>query len=474
MTMSVEGPLGLGDDSAEPSAEAAAALATVLASPEFHQLLNLGRRQGHLTQEEVVVEVLHGVDLDPDLLAGIHERIREAGIELVYDTGETTMVPMGPELAATLEAERAGTAREEPVGPDGPAVKKKRRVATRVRRPETTSDDSASVEETSIPSAGGKKTRLKSVSTDSASADPIHTYLREIGRVKLLDAALEVELAERIVAGNAAAARLAQAESLGLTDYPEQFSDRRKVRFGQQAKDSLIEANLRLVVSISKRYRNRGLAFLDLIQEGNIGLMRAVDKFDHTKGFKFSTYATWWIRQSVTRAIADQARTIRIPVHMFETMNSVMWTQHHLHQELGREPTPEELATQVNLPVERVREIQRMSQDTISLEVPMGDGGDFILSDVVADRSAIHPDDQATKGMLDEALREVLAQLPDREQEVVRLRFGLTDGTMRTLEEVGLTFGVTRERIRQIEAKTLAKLRQPEIASSLRDYLDGA
>jgi|ACXJ01.1.fsa_nt_gi RNA polymerase sigma factor, sigma-70 family len=317
----------------------------------------------------------------------------------------------------------------------------------------------------------------------SASAeDPVHTYLKEIGKVPLLSAELEVEMARRIEAGNEAAARLAAHEeteaqggpSEGVLSPDEQARERRAVRLGEQAKEVLIEANLRLVVSIAKRYRNRGLAFLDLIQEGNLGLMRAVDKFDYEKGFKFSTYATWWIRQAITRAIADQARTIRIPVHMVETINKVVWAQRHLLQELGREPTPEEVAQRVEFPIERVREIQRLSLDTVSLEQPVGEEDDFSLSDLIEDRSAVVPDDAATRAMLDRAVKAALAFLTEREQDIVRLRFGLDDGKIRTLEEVGKEFGVTRERVRQIESKTLAKLRRPDAAFLLRDYLEEA
>ncbi len=342
----------------------------------------------------------------------------------------------------------------------------------------------------------GARSNAPSGSADrggGSAEDPVHTYLKEIGKVPLLSVELEVEMARRIQQGNEAAARLAahalaeaeaEAESGGgagsehpdhriLT--PEQvFADRRRVRQGQMAKEALIEANLRLVVSIAKRYRNRGMAFLDLIQEGNLGLMRAVEKFDYSKGFKFSTYATWWIRQAITRAIADQARTIRIPVHMVETINKVVWAQRQLLQELGREPTTEELSLRVEYPIERVREIQRINQDTISLEQPVGEEDDFSLSDLIEDRGAVVPGDAATRAMLDQAVKEALAHLTEREQDVVRLRFGLDDGKIRTLEEVGREFGVTRERVRQIESKTLAKLRRPDAAYLLRDYLEEA
>src|SRR5205085_5634674 len=248
--------------------------------------------------------------------------------------------------------------------------------------------------------------------------------------------------------------------------------DERAVQDGLDAKGELIVANLRLVVSIAKRYRNRGMAFLDLIQEGNLGLMRAVDKFDYTKGFKFSTYATWWIRQATTRAIADQARTIRIPVHMVETINKVVRVQRQLLQEFGREPTIDELADRAEMTATKVREILRINQDTVSLEQPMGDEEDFSLSDVIEDQGAVVPPDAATRVLLNEAVKKALSELSPREQDIVRLRFGLDDGHIRTLEEVGRAFGVTRERIRQIEAKTLAKLRHPMRSQPLRDYLD--
>jgi RNA polymerase primary sigma factor len=309
----------------------------------------------------------------------------------------------------------------------------------------------------------------------SPAADTVRAYLREIGRVSLLSADLEVLCAKRIEKGQEAAVRLATETADGTIEslsFEERRAEERAIREGLEAKDLLIEANLRLVVSIAKRYRNRGMAFLDLIQEGNLGLMRAVEKFDYRRGFKFSTYATWWIRQAVTRSVADQARTIRIPVHMVETINKVIRIQRQLSQQLAREPTVEEIALRVQLPVERVREIQRISQDTMSLEQPIGDEDDFSLSDLIEDQGAEIPVDAAARVLLNEAVQHALLELSPREQEIVRLRFGLDDGRIRTLEEVGQIFGVTRERVRQIEMKTLAKLRQPSVSRPLRDYFE--
>jgi RNA polymerase primary sigma factor len=308
------------------------------------------------------------------------------------------------------------------------------------------------------------------------TTDPVHAYLKEIGRVSLLSPELEVICAHRIEVGQQAAILLEahkQAGSLDQLPYQERRQAERQLHEGYEAKDLLIEANLRLVVSIAKRYRNRGLAFLDLIQEGNIGLMRAVEKFDYHRGFKFSTYATWWIRQAITRAVAEQARTIRIPVHLLETINKIVRTQRQLALELGREPTLEEVANRAQCAVERVRELQRISQDTLSLEQPINEEEDFSLSDIIEDQAAEGPIDAATRTLLNEAVKRALSELTEREQEVVKLRFGLDDGQVRTLEEVGRIFGVTRERIRQIEMKTLAKLRQPVVSHPLRDYVDG-
>lgn len=307
----------------------------------------------------------------------------------------------------------------------------------------------------------------------TGSADPVRMYLREIGQVPLLNAEEEVALARRIEAGVGAEAELVELITSGAQiDVSDRRRLQRIMRDGDRAKQELTQANLRLVVSIAKRYLGRGLAILDLIQEGNLGLMRAVEKFDYTKGFKFSTYATWWIRQAVSRAIADQARTIRIPVHMYETMNKVHRHQRQLIQDLEREPTLEELAAKVGMPVPRVRDILLMSQDPLSLDSPVGDEEDSFLADFIEDSQAVAPADAATQRMLTSALREALDELNEREREVVRLRFGLVDGQPHTLEEVGKAFGVTRERIRQIESKTLAKLRHPHRSQRLRDYLD--
>ncbi len=305
------------------------------------------------------------------------------------------------------------------------------------------------------------------------TGDPVRMYLKEIGKVPLLTAAEEIDLAMKIEAGVAATEELERAEEEGV-----ELERREKRRLGRieqvgiDAKQQLIEANLRLVVSIAKRYVGRGMLFLDLIQEGNLGLIRAVEKFDYKKGFKFSTYATWWIRQAITRAIADQARTIRIPVHMVETINKLVRIQRQLLQSLGREPTPEEIGEEMGLTAERVREIQKISQEPVSLETPIGEEEDSQLGDFIEDTDAVVPPDAASFSMLQEQLAKVLDGLAERERKVISLRFGLEDGHPRTLEEVGKEFGVTRERIRQIESKTLAKLRHPSRSSKLKDYLE--
>ena len=470
-----------------------------VAPEEFAVLLAQGRSRGFLTQDDLM-EVLARVVLTPDVIAAVVDRIRREGIifedetdasleagledlEVIVDE-EPAIAGSSPATSVPIEhglAERGPDAGPSPNG-HGPAP---------VFAPPGSPGAGAPVGAEALapplplqavrpkparPRVGtGEDRLLDDEGRLGLGADSVRTYLKEIGKVPLLTAESEVSLARRIESGLKAHDQLVQLEEhYDGVDIPraERRGLERVIHDGRDAKDLLIKANLRLVVSIAKRYRNRGMAFLDLIQEGNLGLMRAVDKFDYTKGFKFSTYATWWIRQAITRAIADQARTIRIPVHMVETINKLVRVQRQLLQELGREPTVEELAGRAEMTVDRVREIQRISLDTISLNEPMGDDEDFSLSDVIEDQAAVVPADAATRALLNEAVKDALSQLTEREQEVMRLRFGLDDGQMRTLEEVGKVFGVTRERIRQIESKTLAKLRHPMRSQPLRDYLD--
>jgi RNA polymerase primary sigma factor len=396
------------------------------ASSAFAALLASKEAGGTITLEELV-EAIHRAELSEQLIASLVERIEAAGL--------------------TLEDDEVTAAHE-----DAPARK----------RPPVDTD------------------RRLGEYRSSSSADPVQVYLSEIGNVPLLSQEREFELATGFEAGQAAAERLARHESALAGEGPrsDEVSSRQvrnlraTIRRGEAAKAELIEANLRLVVSIAKRYRNRGLPFLDLIQEGNLGLMRAVEKFDPHKGFKFSTYATWWIRQAITRSIADQARTIRIPVHLVEVINRVIATQRQMTQEFGREATSEEIAAQLDMTPEKVRDLLRLDQDTISLEQPMGED-DFVLSDTIVDQGTASPDATAAKHLLDEAIREVLGQLDERERQVVTLRFGLDGRKVATLDEVGRAFGITRERVRQIEVKTMAKLRRPERSTQLRGFLDG-
>ena len=302
-----------------------------------------------------------------------------------------------------------------------------------------------------------------------ATADPVKDYLKQIGKVALLNAAEEVELAMRIEAG------LFAEEKLGTeTNLPKKLQRELKwvARDGQRAKSHLLGANLRLVVSLAKRYTGRGMQFLDLIQEGNLGLIRAVEKFDYTKGFKFSTYATWWIRQAITRAMADQARTIRIPVHMVEVINKLARVQRQMLQDLGREPTPEELSRELDMTPEKVVEVQKYGREPISLHTPLGEDGDSEFGDLIEDTEAVVPADAVGFTMLQQQLEQLLDSLSEREAGVIRMRFGLGDGQPKTLDQIGDTFGVTRERIRQIESKTMAKLRHPSRSQQLRDYLE--
>jgi len=346
------------------------------------ELIEKGKQKGMLTYQEIM-DAFEEVDIDPEQIEKIYETLENMGIDVVGD----------------IEAEMEDI--------------------------QLTEDDL----DLSIP---------EGISID----DPVRMYLKEIGKVPLLTAEEEIELAHRIEQGDA------------------------------EAKRRLAEANLRLVVSIAKRYVGRGMLFLDLIQEGNLGLIKAVEKFDYRKGFKFSTYATWWIRQAITRAIADQARTIRIPVHMVETINKLIRVSRQLLQELGREPHPEEIAKEMNMPVEKVREIMKISQEPVSLETPIGEEEDSHLGDFIPDDDAPAPSEAAAFTLLKEQLVDVLDTLTPREEKVLRLRFGLDDGRARTLEEVGKEFNVTRERIRQIEAKALRKLRHPSRSKKLKDYLD--
>jgi len=425
-------------------------------SPAWQRLLDRGRSAGAVTQEEICEVLALGADeLDRDL-ARIRQELDLNGIDL--DDTVAALEPVADEPAAT----------------DEPDDEQARLVA------EVLADPLGGIDTSGVAAVGGRR-RLHLVvpgrdRAEGTSADPVRVYLKEIGRVPLLTGPEEVALARRIEAGGKAGDRLAALEAAGrLGDLSS--ADRRKLtriaRDGERAKSDLIQANLRLVVSIAKRYLGRGLQLLDLIQEGNLGLMRAVEKFDYTKGFKFSTYATWWIRQAITRAIADQARTIRIPVHMVESINKVHRIQRQMVQELEREPTIDELAAKVDMTPDRVREIMRLSQDPLSLDSPMGETDDSNLSDFIEDTQVEAPAEVAARRLLGDAVVEALSDLTYREKEVLRMRFGLADGQIRTLEEVGQEFGVTRERIRQIEAKTLAKLRSPNRRHQLRGYLDG-
>ncbi len=400
---------------------------------EWQQMLNRGSAHGVLHAEEIA-HVLRKVELTGDVLVDVQRTVTERGISIddaVDDAGESvddTPVEGAARVPGTLE------------DAEGLLARRKRR----------------------------RTEKVANEKVGDGTGDTVRMYLKEIGRVDLLSADDERRLAQAIGDGNDAAARL----DAGDFEEPEQRRLMRAVHAGQRAKSELIQANLRLVVSIAKRYSGRGMQFLDLIQEGNLGLMRAVDKFDYTKGFKFSTYATWWIRQAITRSIADQARTIRIPVHMVESMNRVQRLQRQMHQELEREPTLDELADRCAMPPDRVREILRIAQDPLSLDSPVGEEDDSNLADFIEDLSVDTPADMATKRMLTQAVDLALADLSEREQEIVRMRFGLDDGQAKTLEDVGREFGVTRERIRQIEAKTLAKLRHPLRSQKLKEFLE--
>jgi len=413
-------PVGL-----EPDTRTGATLTEIAPDRiEVETILRNARAEGSITGADLA-EKLSVLDLTPDATDLIYQRLIDMGVDIVEEEG-------------IVEEE------EEPADPA-----------------ETSSD---------VDEGRAKARREVELALKAPSNDPVRMYLKEIGRVPLLTAQEEVSLAKRYEAGMLATERLAsEGDRLPRAKIAELMVVQHD---GTLAKRHLVEANLRLVVSIAKRYVGRGMAFLDLIQEGNMGLIRAVEKFDYDKGFKFSTYATWWIRQAITRAIADQARTIRIPVHMVETINKLLRIQRQLLQDLGREPTTEEIGKQMELSSEKVREIQKISQEPVSLETPIGEEEDSHLGDFIEDSEAVVPLERASFRLLQEQLESVLHTLADREKDVIRLRFGLVDGQPRTLEEVGKKFGVTRERIRQIESKTLSKLRHPSRSQKLRDYLE--
>ncbi len=396
----------------------------VQGSEKLGELIEKGKKKGNLSSSELL-DVLEDMDLGAEQMDKIYDTLENLGIDMV---GEDYIPELPDDAEPTLEAIEE-VAEEEIVDPNA---------------------------------------MVDSFGTD----DPVRMYLKEIGKVNLLTSEEEVALAQEMVAGGEAARQLAELEKAGGLSEETRRELERLVRKGESAKQRLAEANLRLVVSIAKRYVGRGMQFLDLIQEGNLGLIKAVEKFDFTKGFKFSTYATWWIRQAITRAIADQARTIRIPVHMVETINKVIRVQRQLLQELGHDPTPEETAREMGMPVERVREILKIAQEPVSLETPIGEEEDSHLGDFIPDEDASEPAEAASFTLLKEQLVEVLSTLTPREEKVLKLRFGIEDGRTRTLEEVGKEFNVTRERIRQIEAKALRKLRHPSRSKKLRDFLN--
>ena len=396
------------------------------------------------------------------------EEVVEEVVPEIEDTEDVDFEPTGedledPELEADTDDEEAADAEEDSEDEDakvseGAALRERTNAGIHVKGGFVVSDS----DETDEP--------IQQVTVAGATADPVKDYLKQIGKVSLLNAEQEVDLARRIEAGLYAEYKLKnQADEMTSRE-------RRELHFlaqdGQQAKNHLLEANLRLVVSLAKRYTGRGMQFLDLIQEGNLGLIRAVEKFDYTKGYKFSTYATWWIRQAITRAMADQARTIRIPVHMVEVINKLARVQRQMLQDLGREPTPEELAKELDMTAEKVVEVQKYGREPISLHTPLGEDGDSEFGDLIEDSEAIVPADAVSFTLLQEQLHHVLDTLSEREAGVVSMRFGLGDGQPKTLDEIGKVYGVTRERIRQIESKTMSKLRHPSRSQVLRDYLD--
>ncbi|MCI6681970.1 RNA polymerase sigma factor RpoD [Parafannyhessea umbonata] len=419
-----------------------------------------------ITEDDIQLAIAE-VDVDDDELSDMYDAIRAKGVDIANaEDGGSAMGDADDLDDEDDEDDLEGGDELDEEDEELAEARKEARAASEILR-------------SSTPKGKTRKrsSRARSRRTDSSTVmltgDPVRMYLKEIGKVDLLTAQEEVNLAMKIEAGTEASKKLEAAENgeIELTR-AEQRRLMRIEQVGLEAKQSLISANLRLTVSIAKRYVGRGMLFLDLIQEGNLGLIRAVEKFDYTKGFKFSTYATWWIRQAITRAIADQARTIRIPVHMVETINKLVRVQRQLLQDLGRDPTPEEIGAEMGISADRVREIQKISQEPVSLETPIGEEEDSQLGDFIEDSTAVAPPEAASDSMLREQLEQVLDSLADRERKVIKFRFGLEDGHPRTLEEVGREFGVTRERIRQIESKTLAKLRHPSRSGRLKDYIE--
>ncbi len=420
--------------------------------------------KGAATKPEDITDDLETTD-DLEAEPGDDLDVEDTDLELDdLDTDEDTVEDEDDEESDEADGEEAAAA---------PAAKPAQTAATEDEVEEPSEKDKASgdfvwdEEESEALRQARKDAEL------TASADSVRAYLKQIGKVALLNAEEEVELAKRIEAGLFATQKMSEFAEKGEKLTTQVRRDYQWIcRDGDRAKNHLLEANLRLVVSLAKRYTGRGMAFLDLIQEGNLGLIRAVEKFDYTKGYKFSTYATWWIRQAITRAMADQARTIRIPVHMVEVINKLGRIQRELLQDLGREPTPEELAKEMDITPEKVLEIQQYAREPISLDQTIGDEGDSQLGDFIEDSEAVVAVDAVSFTLLQDQLQSVLETLSEREAGVVRLRFGLTDGQPRTLDEIGQVYGVTRERIRQIESKTMSKLRHPSRSQVLRDYLD--
>ena len=424
----------------------------------FGQLVDRAKGVGSVSEDEIQV-ALRDVDVDDDELEDLYGALRSRGVEVLSDDDSDPDSDIegssddddnddGNVGIGSLDDDEDDMPREKiPAIPAAPKRSKK--------------------------GSSLKARRRQDAATVMLTGDPVRMYLKEIGKVDLLTAAEEVDLAMKIEAGTEATEKL-EAHERGELELSRVELRRlnRVEQVGLEAKQSLISANLRLVVSIAKRYVGRGMLFLDLIQEGNLGLIRAVEKFDYTKGFKFSTYATWWIRQAITRAMADQARTIRVPVHMVEVINKLSRVQRQMLQDLGREPTPDELARELDMPVEKVQEVQKYGREPISLHTPLGEDGDSEFGDLIEDTDAIAPSDAVAFSLLQEQFKQVLETLSPREAGVIKMRYGLEDGQPKTLDDIGRVYGVTRERIRQIESKTMSKLRHPSRSQTLRDFLD--